>query len=156
MSTARFCGTEGMVLEGTVPGVWGMVLGVWSVGYGPGSIIQGVWWEGTTPLPPHLNRLIDTCGNITFPQLRLPVVIRDSPGDSVTMGLSSLSLPPHWYPFWRSAHLNPDGYLTPQLEIEFEFETNDCKKIAASPHQRLVTILLQSLVLKCLFIYANV
>ena len=42
------------------------------LGDGPFGIGEG---EGMVPLPPRVNRLTDTCGNIIFLQLHLRIVI---------------------------------------------------------------------------------
>ena len=69
MRTARFCGSGGAGGRELVPGRCGPD-GVWSQGRYSSSgwgIVPGALWEGTRS---PVNRLTDTCENITFPQLR--------------------------------------------------------------------------------------
>ena len=73
MCIARFYGSRGMMsllAWSHVPSKRGMMsLSVWFPVLSRGGLSRGVWH-------PPVNKVTDTCKNITFPQLRLWAVIK--------------------------------------------------------------------------------
>ena len=76
--------------------------------YGPGGVVPGVWWGGTTPC-----EQTDPCKIITFPQLRLRVVTNSSAWFNVSERSVSITVSAYEMT-WLNIHYNVslrDNYI---------------------------------------------